>query len=333
MKRVCRGVRAVRLALGDVGYRCVDSAHIYANERDVGRAVRLCGLAREAVYVQTKLWRSHVGDDPRTGRPRARQALPRQLKALGLEYVDLWLLHWPGPGRYLAKPPVVNAASAGAGAGAAGAAAARATELRGGALLPTKVLSRHAGVFVPPDWTPRMRLETWEHMAGDVRAGRARALGICNATAAQLRALLRHCAARALPRPAVLQQEFHPLLQQREVRALCRAEGIAFQAAAPLGAGLLRLESLPAVVAAAAAHGAPPAQVLLAWALARADSVVVKATSARHVRENGAALQLRLRGAELAAIDKCEEEVAGVAGRQERHTMATWLRERDPGCY
>ena len=339
--------RSVRLAVRDVGFRLVDTAHIYANEREVGRAVRLSGVPREQVFVQTKLWRSHQGNEARTGRARAPQALPRQLKVLGLEAVDLWLMHWPGPGRYLAKPPVCRAASQAAPKnGDRGCA--------GSSLLPAKMVSRHVNTQVPSDWTPQMRLETYGHMVADLRAGRAKALGVCNMSAAQLRALLAYCDARALPRPAALQQEFHPLLQQREVRALCRHEGIMFQADAPLGAGLLQLERLQPVADAATAHGATAAQVLLAWALARADSVVVKATSASHLRENFAAQQLELSAQELKKIDMCEEAVAvresaqrheaemGAAQEQpeseqqqeqRRHTMATWLREQDPSCY
>ena len=325
--------RSVRLALSEMGFRLIDTAHIYANEREVGRAVRLCGVPREQIFVQTKLWRSHQGNDPRTGRPRAAQALPRQLKVLGLEAVDLWLLHWPGPGRYLAKPPVCRSTTQ--------------VHRKGdcGPLLLEKMVSRHVNTKVPSDWTPQMRLETYEHMVTDLRAGRAKALGVCNMSAAQLRALLAHCDARALPRPAVLQQELHPLLQQREVRALCRKEGIAFQADAPLGAGLLQLEELQPVADAATAHGATAAQVLLSWALARADSVVVKATSASHLRENFAAQKLQLSVQELAMIDMCDTNFAlhasmqrqkkktGAAQEQQRHTMATWLREQDPSCY
>ena len=58
------------------------------------------------IFVQTKLWRSFVGKDPKNGKPRCDSELRKSLRKLGLKYVDLWLMHWPGPGRHLNYPPV-----------------------------------------------------------------------------------------------------------------------------------------------------------------------------------------------------------------------------------
>ena len=330
-------VRSVQAALQTPSLGLVDCAHIYANEREVGRALARSGL-REDVFVQTKLWRSHQGVDATTGRSRAAQALPRQLKLLGLTHVDCWLLHWPGPGRYLGRPPVrkvKNTASDGDGGdggdGGSGSSSsgseARLQELPWRRVLIERNLG--ADAMVPSDWNAAMRHETWRVMCADLAAGRAKALGACNLSARQLRELLAYCDAQGLARPALLQNELHPLLRQPATRALCRAEGILFQASAPLGAGVLPLAELPPVMAAAAAHGASAAQVLLAWCLARADSVLVKFSSAVHAAENKVALQLELSAAELAAIDACGDEAAADA----RTTMGTWLKERDPDAY
>ena len=81
--------RAVRYAL-DVGYRHVDTATMYRNERDVGRAVRDSGLPREDVFVTTKVPPRYAG--------RERRTLEASLRALGTDYVDLWLIHWPPAG-------------------------------------------------------------------------------------------------------------------------------------------------------------------------------------------------------------------------------------------
>ena len=81
-----RCYRAVRHAL-DVGYRHIDTATMYRNERDVGRAVRESDVPREEVFVTTKLPPSRAG--------RERRTLEDSLRALGTEYVDLWLVHWP----------------------------------------------------------------------------------------------------------------------------------------------------------------------------------------------------------------------------------------------
>jgi len=82
--------RAVRYAL-DVGYRHIDTATIYRNEREVGRAVRDSGVPREDVFVTTKVPPRDAG--------RERKSLEASLDALGMDYVDLWLVHWPPPRR------------------------------------------------------------------------------------------------------------------------------------------------------------------------------------------------------------------------------------------
>jgi diketogulonate reductase-like aldo/keto reductase len=86
------GREALRSALG-VGYRHIDTATMYGNEADVGHALAASGLARDEVFVTTKL------PSGRAGRERA--TLAASLRALGTSYVDLWLVHWPPPGRML----------------------------------------------------------------------------------------------------------------------------------------------------------------------------------------------------------------------------------------
>jgi diketogulonate reductase-like aldo/keto reductase len=81
-----RCYEAVRHAL-DVGYRHIDTATIYGNEREVGRAVRDSGVPREDVFITTKLPPREAG--------RERRTITRSLQALGTDYVDLWLVHWP----------------------------------------------------------------------------------------------------------------------------------------------------------------------------------------------------------------------------------------------
>lgn len=84
---------AVRTAL-DAGYRHVDTASIYGNERGVGEGVRDSGLAREDVWVTTKLW-----NDAQGGIDSVRPALEASLGRLGMDHVDLYLIHWASPAR------------------------------------------------------------------------------------------------------------------------------------------------------------------------------------------------------------------------------------------
>lgn len=75
----------------ETGYRHIDTAKLYDNEEGVGRAVRNSGLERSSVFVTTKVW----NDDH--GREKTRRACEESLERLGLDYVDLYLIHWPMP--------------------------------------------------------------------------------------------------------------------------------------------------------------------------------------------------------------------------------------------
>jgi 2,5-diketo-D-gluconate reductase A len=75
----------------EVGYRHIDTAMIYRNEAAVGRAIAASGIARDEIFVTTKLWNSDQG------KGSTEDALALSLELLGLEYVDLYLIHWPAP--------------------------------------------------------------------------------------------------------------------------------------------------------------------------------------------------------------------------------------------
>ncbi|MFI1178759.1 aldo/keto reductase [Streptomyces sp. NPDC020799] len=83
---------AVTTAL-ETGYRSIDTAAIYENEKGVGKAIAATGLPRGELFVTTKVWNSDHGYDP------ALRAFDASLERLGLDYVDLYLIHWPVPAR------------------------------------------------------------------------------------------------------------------------------------------------------------------------------------------------------------------------------------------
>ncbi|MGW2715683.1 aldo/keto reductase, partial [Streptomyces sp. NPDC001356] len=84
--------RAVATAL-EAGYRSIDTAAIYGNEEGTGKAIAASGLPREDVFVTTKLWNGDHGYDSTL------RAFDTSLEKLGLDYVDLYLIHWPLPSR------------------------------------------------------------------------------------------------------------------------------------------------------------------------------------------------------------------------------------------
>jgi len=85
---------AVAVAL-QAGYRMIDTAMVYQNEESVGEGIRRSGIDRKEIFVTTKLWNSDQGA------VNARPALQASLERLGLDYVDLYLIHWPTPSRDL----------------------------------------------------------------------------------------------------------------------------------------------------------------------------------------------------------------------------------------
>lgn len=84
--------RAVAEALA-AGYRHIDTARIYGNEKGVGRAIANSGIARKDLFVTTKLWNGDQGYD------KALKAFDGSLERLGLDYVDLYIIHWPVTGK------------------------------------------------------------------------------------------------------------------------------------------------------------------------------------------------------------------------------------------
>lgn len=86
-------IESVKAAI-KAGYRSIDTAALYANEEGVGQAVRESGVAREDLFITTKVWNSDQGYE------QTLAAFDKSISKLGLEYVDLYLIHWPVKGKY-----------------------------------------------------------------------------------------------------------------------------------------------------------------------------------------------------------------------------------------
>jgi 2,5-diketo-D-gluconate reductase B len=223
--------RAVAEAIG-LGYRHIDTAEMYGNEDGVGQGIRDAGLPREQLFVTTKVWWENLAAPDR--------ALEASLARLGLDYVDLFLIHWPNPAVALAPT-----------------------------LAMMEVLKER---------------------------GLARAFGVANFTPR----LLREALATGAP-IAANQVEYHVMLGQDPLLALCRAHGIALTAYSPLGKGGLADD--PALARIGAKHGVSGAQVALAWLLGQEGvAAIPKASRTENMRANLAALTLALDDEDRAAI-------------------------------
>ncbi|WP_432511539.1 aldo/keto reductase [Kineococcus sp. SYSU DK001] len=226
--------RVVEDAL-ELGYRHVDTAAAYVNEAGVGAALRACGLPREDVFVTSKLRNGDQGYD------RALRAYDDTCARLGVEALDLYLVHWPNPA---------------------------------------------AGLFA----------DSWRALRRLCDEGRVRAVGVSNFLTEHLDAIDGV--------PAVNQVELHPTFQQRDLVRTCRERGIVVEAYSPLGQGA-DLDD-PVVRAVARAHGATPAQVVLAWHLHLGHVVIPKSARRERLRENLSATSIHLSDDEVASITALE---------------------------
>jgi len=271
--------KAVDEAL-QIGYRHVDCAPIYMNEKEVGDALAaaLVGnvVKRDDLWVTSKLWNNAHQ------KKHVQPALEKTLRDLRLDYLDLFLIHWP----VHVKPGIMHA--------------------------------RNAEDYLRPEDIPIA--ETWQAMEKLVNKGLCRFIGVCNFNKRRLQELL---SVAKIP-PAMNQIELHPYLQQSAMLEFCKTNGIMLTAYSPLGSGdrpavLKRpdepvLLSHPTIQAVAEKHGCSPAQVLLAWGLARDTVVIPKSTNPQRLAENLAAADLQLDNDDLTAIGKLDQGYRYVHG-------------------
>ncbi|MFA6251107.1 MAG: aldo/keto reductase [Candidatus Paceibacterota bacterium] len=206
---------AVEYALTECGYRHIDCASIYRNEKEIGEAFKKVFEGnirkREDVFITSKLWNTeHHKDD-------VRKACEQTLADLNLEYLDLYLMHWG-----IAIP--VNAVP------------------------PSNTLGRWTeqldenGVLITEKVSVR---ETWEAMEELVQDGLVKAIGVANFTAPMLIDLLSYSKIK----PAVNQIEIHAYLQQTKLLEFCKYNDIVVTAYSPLGSpGILKTRAFQSLL-------------------------------------------------------------------------------------
>jgi D-xylose reductase len=261
-----------------VGYRHLDSAADYGNEKEVGEGIALAitdGLcSRDELWVTSKLWNTYHR------REHVEAACRKSLEDLGLDYFDLYLVHFPIALSYVdfndRYPP--------------------------------------EWIFDPEAENPGMRLdavplsETWGAMEKLVEVGLCRQIGICNYSTSLVHDLMSY----ARIKPAMLQVESHPYHTQEALLRTAQQYGIAVTAFSPLGAlSYVSLDmatandsvlTAPVVVAAAQRIGATAAQVVLRWGIQRGTAVIPKTSNPQRLVENLHLSELSLNEDEMAAI-------------------------------
>ena len=279
---------AVREAIR-LGYRHIDCASVYANEPEVGEAIRGAieagEVRREELWITSKLWcNAH-------GQGNVEPALRRTLADLGLEWLDLYLVHWPVP----IKPGVAFPAS--------------------------------SDDLLPPAALPLA--DTWADMEAVQELGLTRHIGVSNFSSRKLKDLLAHCRfqpeVNQVERHPLLQQP--QLLADCNAAGIHITAysplGSGDRPPALKAADEPVLLDNPVIGAIAAEHGCSPAQVLIAWQLHHGLSTIPKSVSPPRLRENLAAAELQLTPADL-------ERIAGLDQHRRLVDGSFWLLEGGP---
>lgn len=266
------------------GYRSVDTAQIYYNERETGTAVNKFiaqspSVKREDIFVCSKLWETDLSrDDMPTSfdelcnagpwplnsleaghttysKKAALEGINKSLKTSGLDYFDLYLLHNPRPGAE----------------------------------------ARH---------------QAWLGLQEALKAGKAKAIGVSNWSPAHIDALMAQSDVDTLP--AVNQIEFHPWNQQRVILDYCRKNGIVVTAYSPLTQGK-RLND-PVIKKLAEKHGKTAAQIVLRWCLQMGISIIPKSDRDERIAENADIFGWELDEKDMQEIEKLDEGQKGNVG-------------------
>ncbi|KAE8148915.1 NADP-dependent oxidoreductase domain-containing protein [Aspergillus avenaceus] len=236
---------AVSFALKN-GYNHIDAALIYGNEHEVGQGIKDSGVPRENIFITSKLWNTH--------QPNVAEGLQKTLDALGTDYLDLYLIHWP----------------------------VRLVPNESSELLP-----------VNPDGTRSVdrswdQSETWRQMEEVYKAGKVKAIGVANWSIPYLEELKKKWTVV----PAVNQVELHPFLPQHALKEWCDKHGILLEAYSPLGSEGAPLMSDPVIQEMARKNNVSPATVLISYHVNRSVVVLPKSIKENRILSNSQVIPL-----------------------------------------
>lgn len=230
----------------EAGYRHIDCARFYGNEKGVGAALAASGVPRDELFIASKVWNDRQIDGT------VRESVEESLRDLQLDHLDLLLIHWPVAGKF-------------------------------------------AG--------------TWRIFEQLREEGLVRSIGVSNFRVTHLRELM----AGGNVAPSLDQMEHHPYLQDAGTLAFCRENDIVYEAWSPLGRGGCLDD--PVIGEIARAHGASPAQIIIAWHVQHGVIPLPRSKNPERIRANARMLVEPLTEAEMAsinALDKGKPVIEGI---------------------
>ena len=280
------------LGAAAAGYRHFDCASVYGNEREIGRSIEQIvrgGIPRDELWINSKAW----NDCHAPGAVIA--SCLRSLEDLRLEYLDLYIVHWPFPNFH---PPGCSVDSR----------------------------SADARPYIHADF-----MKTWEAMEQLLSRGLARNIGVSNMTIPKLDLLL----ADAAVKPCCNEMELHPHFQQPGLFEYVVRRGLLPIGYCPLGSpGRPQRDRTPedtvdiadpAIVSIAQAHGVHPAAICIKWAVQRGQVPIPMSVNPRNYVANlKAAVEDPLTPGEMSAISKIDRNCRLVKGQ-----VFLWQTARD----
>lgn len=272
--------QAVRDAI-KIGYRHIDCAWIYQNEAEIGQAFQAAfadgDVAREDLFITSKLWNSfHAAEDVET-------AVRQSLDALQLDYLDLYLIHWP-----IAHQPGV-------------------------------VFSEDASGFAPIEDYPIA--DTWKAMEALVEKGLVKHIGVSNFNVVKIKQLMETTVIvpemnQVESHPLLAQNELFDFCSSNGVLYTAYSPlGSRDRTAAMKGDGEPDLFNIEVLKTIAAKHNVHPAQILIKWAESRGTAVIPKSVNPTRLKQNLESANIQLTTEDMGDINNLDKDYRFLDGK------------------